>query len=145
MDQIAQSVITFEADAVVLATGGVGRLWKETTNPDVAPGDGLAMAYRPGACVENMAYIQFHPTALSSPIERPFLISEAVRGAGGVLLDERGIEAWAAAKDRAKEAGESTPHPDAFSFTLEHTPEGSLATRDIVARAIDQQMKKPTV
>lgn len=142
LDQIAQSVITFEADAVVLATGGVGRLWKETTNPDVATGDGLAMAYRTGACVEDLAYIQFHPTALSSPIERPFLISEAVRGAGGVLLDERGIEAWEAAKDRAKEAGESVPHPDAFSFTLEHTPEGSLATRDIVARAIDQQMKK---
>ena len=136
LDQIAQSVITFEADAVVLATGGVGRLWKETTNPDVATGDGLAMAYRTGACVENMAYIQFHPTALSSPIERPFLISEAVRGAGGVLLDERGIEAWEAAKHRAKEAGESTPHPDAYTFTLDERLEEKFPT---IARRLEAE------
>lgn len=142
LDQETQNVITVEADAVVLATGGVGRLWKETTNPDVATGDGLAMAYRTGAWVDDMAYIQFHPTALSSPVERPFLISEAVRGVGGVLLDEQGIQAWEHAKKHAEEAGESTPHPGSFSFTLNHTPEGSMATRDIVARAIDQQMKK---
>lgn len=142
LDQETQKVITVEADAIVLATGGVGRLWKETTNPDVATGDGLAMAYRTGACVDDMAYIQFHPTALSSPVERPFLISEAVRGVGGVLMDEQGIQAWERAKQHAEQAGEAEPHPGPFSFTLNHTPEGSMATRDIVARAIDQQMKK---
>lgn len=142
LDQESQAVITLEADAIVLATGGVGRLWKQTTNPDVATGDGLAMAYRTGASVDDMAYIQFHPTALASPSPRPFLISEAVRGVGAVLLDDGGLAAWSAACSAATEDGGEPPSPASFSFTLEFTPDGSLATRDIVARAIDQQMKK---
>ena len=142
LDQDSQAVITLEADAIVLATGGVGRLWKQTTNPDVATGDGLAMAYRTGACVDNLAYIQFHPTALASPSPRPFLISEALRGVGAVLLDNEGLTSWRTACEAAKERGEDEPSPSSYSFTLEYTPAGSLATRDIVARAIDQQMKK---
>ncbi|MFZ8906019.1 MAG: L-aspartate oxidase [Poseidonia sp.] len=142
LDQDSQAVITLEADAIVLATGGVGRLWEQTTNPDVATGDGLAMAYRTGASVDNLAYIQFHPTALASPSPRPFLISEALRGVGAVLLDDEGLAAWTAACEVAKERGEDEPSPSSYSFTLEYTPAGSLATRDIVARAIDQQMKK---
>ena len=142
LDQDSQAVITLEADAIVLATGGVGRLWQQTTNPDVATGDGLAMAYRTGASVDNMAYIQFHPTALASPSPRPFLISEAVRGVGAVLLDDEGLAAWTSDCKAASEQGEEKPSPAPYSFTLEHTPAGSLATRDIVARAIDQEMKK---
>lgn len=142
LDQDSQTVLTLEADAIVLATGGVGRLWKQTTNPDVATGDGLAMAYRTGASVDDMAYIQFHPTALASPSPRPFLISEAVRGVGAVLLDDDGLAAWSKACAAAKKENGEMPSPAPFSFTLEFTPDGSLATRDIVARAIDQQMKK---
>ena len=142
LDQETQQVVNIEADAVVLATGGVGRLWKETTNPDVATGDGLAMAYRTGACVDNLAFIQFHPTALSTPATRPFLISEAVRGVGAVLLDEQGLARWTQACEDAKAQGEQPPEPHGFSFTLTYTPEGSMATRDIVARAIDQEMKR---
>ena len=142
LDQVTQSVVNIEADAIVLATGGVGRLWKETTNPDVSTGDGLAMAYRTGASVEHLAFIQFHPTALATKALRPFLISEAVRGVGAVLLDEAGLSAWTKACEEAVALGEQKPAPDPYSFTLNHTPEGSMATRDIVARAIDQQMKK---
>ena len=142
LNQETQVVETLEADAIVLATGGVGQLWKKTTNPDVATGDGLAMAYRTGASVKNLAFIQFHPTALASASERPFLISEAVRGVGAVLLDEEGLEAWRQACQQAHLNGEPAPLPDDYSFTLLYTPEGSMATRDIVARAIDQQMKK---
>ena len=141
LDQRTQQVITLEADAVILATGGVGRLWKQTTNPSVATGDGLAMAYRTGACVDNLAFIQFHPTSLSTNAERPFLISEALRGEGAVLLDEEGLAAWQQACKVAKEGGHTAPPPDGFSFTLKHTPAGSMATRDIVARAIDHQLK----
>ena len=142
LDQETQNVVNIEADVIVLATGGVGRLWKETTNPDVATGDGLAMAYRAGASVEHLAFIQFHPTALATEAERPFLVSEAVRGVGAVLLDEEGLTSWNKACESAREEGEGAPAPGPFSFTLKYTPEGSMATRDIVARAIDQQMKK---
>ncbi|MDA0925614.1 MAG: FAD-dependent oxidoreductase [archaeon] len=141
LDQLSKEVVTLQADAVVLATGGVGQLWKQTTNPSVATGDGLAMAYRAGACVDNLAFIQFHPTALWSTRERPFLISEAVRGEGGVLMDNAGLAAWNEATREAKITGEALPSPEPYSFTLKHSPEGSMATRDIVARAIDQQMK----
>ena len=141
LDQLSKEVVTLQADAVVLATGGVGQLWKQTTNPSVATGDGLAMAYRAGACVDNLAFIQFHPTALWSTRERPFLISEAVRGEGGVLMDNAGLAAWNEATREAEITGEALPSPEPFSFTLKHSPEGSMATRDIVARAIDQQMK----
>jgi len=141
LDQLSKEVVTLQADAVVLATGGVGQLWKQTTNPSVATGDGLAMAYRAGACVDNLAFIQFHPTALWSTRERPFLISEAVRGEGGVLMDNAGLAAWNEATREAEITGEALPSPEPYSFTLKHSPEGSMATRDIVARAIDQQMK----
>ena len=141
LDQDSKQVVTLEADAIILATGGVGRLWKQTTNPDVATGDGLAMAYRTGACVDDMAYIQFHPTALASSSPRPFLVSEAVRGVGAVLLDDKGLKDWQNACEAASEVSDSRPSPDPYSFTLDYTPEGSMATRDIVARAIDQQMK----
>ena len=111
LDQDSQAVITLEADAIVLATGGVGRLWQQTTNPDVATGDGLAMAYRTGASVDNMAYIQFHPTALASPSPRPFLISEAVRGVGAVLLDDEGLAAWTATSKSPPSKEKRRPHP----------------------------------
>jgi L-aspartate oxidase len=91
--------------------------------------------------VDNLAFIQFHPTALWSSRERPFLISEAVRGEGGVLMDNAGLAAWKEASKAAEIKGETTPSPEPYSFTLKHSPEGSMATRDIVARAIDQQMK----
>ena len=142
LNQKTSEVVTLEADAVILATGGVGRLWKQTTNPSVATGDGLAMAYRAGACVRDLAFIQFHPTSLFGASSRPFLITEALRGAGAVLMDEAGLNTWQAACESARETGETTPEPAPFSFTLDHSPHGSMATRDIVARAIDEQMKR---
>ena len=141
LDQISNEVLTVEADAIMLATGGVGRLWKATTNPSVATGDGLAMAYRAGACVQDLAFIQFHPTALFARSNRPFLMSEALRGEGAVLLDHDGYERWMAACEQAKEDAIDLPKPNSYSFTLKHSPEGSMATRDIVARAIDQCLK----
>ena len=125
----------------MLATGGVGRLWKATTNPTVATGDGLAMAYRAGACVQDLAFIQFHPTSLFAKSNRPFLMSEALRGEGAVLLDHEGYEQWKAACERAEKSSIEAPKPNSYSFTLKHSPEGSMATRDIVARAIDQCLK----
>lgn len=142
LDQITNKVLTIEADALILATGGVGRLWKETTNPSVATGDGLAMAYRAGACVKDLAFIQFHPTALFSDSKRPFLISEALRGEGAVLLDDTGLAAWNQACKDAELQGIAIPFPEKFSFTKLHSPLGSMATRDIVARAIDQCLKE---
>ena len=141
LDQISNEVLTVEADAIMLATGGVGRLWKATTNPSVATGDGLAMAYRAGACVQDLAFIQFHPTALFARSNRPFLMSEALRGEGAVLLDHDGYKRWMAACEQAKEDAIDLPKPNSYSFTLKHSPEGSMATRDIVARAIDQCLK----
>ena len=75
------------ADAVLIATGGCGQLWERTTNPSVATGDGLAMAVRAGASSKDMAFFQFHPTALMAGNKKPFLITEALRGEGGILLD----------------------------------------------------------
>lgn len=141
LDQLSNEVLTVEADAIMLATGGVGRLWKATTNPSVATGDGLAMAYRAGACVQDLAFIQFHPTSLYAKSQRPFLMSEALRGEGAVLLDHEGYLEWTKACKSAVNSGINSPKPDAYSFTLEHSPEGSMATRDIVARAIDQRLK----
>ncbi len=119
------------ADAILIATGGCGQLWERTTNPSVATGDGLAMAVRAGAASRDMAFFQFHPTALMSDNKKPFLITEALRGEGGVLLDYPGLEKY--------RAGNETP--EKYSFTLESSPQGSLATRDVVARACDQKMK----
>ena len=119
------------ADAILIATGGCGQLWERTTNPSVATGDGLAMAVRAGAASKDMAFFQFHPTALMANNKKPFLITEALRGEGGVLLDSLGLQKYRMSGSK----------PDSFSFTLEFSNKGSLATRDIVARACDQKMK----
>jgi L-aspartate oxidase len=142
LDQKSREVITVKADSVIIATGGVGQLWSKTTNPGVATGDGVAMAYRCGAAVKDMAFIQFHPTALTVKNDRPFLITEALRGEGGVILDKQGLAMWQKDCQAAKELGQEAPAPSNYSFTLEFSKLGSMATRDIVARAIDDNLKK---
>lgn len=128
-------VRTISTRAVIMATGGAGQLWRQTTNPNVATGDGIAMAHRAGAVVSDLEFVQFHPTALAVPGERPFLITEAVRGHGAVLMTERDLAAW-------KIVDDATTDPAQFSFMLSADPRGSLATRDIVARAADEEMKR---
>ena len=134
-------MLTFPADAVILATGGAGQLFRRTTNPSVATADGIAMALRAGARLRDMEFVQFHPTALTLDRNDPFLITEALRGQGAVLLSESELSLWREQVEFSEMNGTSSPHPSEFSFTKRHSELGSLATRDIVARAIDEELK----
>ena len=127
------TVMTLPSRVVVLATGGSGMMHRSTTNPSIATGDGVAMASRAGADIKDMEFIQFHPTALYSSSVKPFLITEALRGHGAVLMTMEEHSKW-------RMSGGGNPSPE--SFMLNYSTKGSLDTRDVVARAIDTEMKR---
>ncbi len=120
LDIRTNHVHTFLAKMTMIATGGIGNIYQTTTNPPVATGDGISMVYRAKGLVQDMEFVQFHPTALYHPGDRPsFLITEAMRGYGGILRNKKGE-----------------------AFMEKYDPRGSLAPRDVVARSIDKEMKK---
>lgn len=119
LNEVTGVVMTFLSKVTMMATGGIGNVYEVTTNPTIATGDGIAMTFRAKGVIQGMEFVQFHPTSLYNPGEKPsFLITEAMRGYGGILR-----------------------HKDGSSFMEKYDERGSLAPRDIVARAIDNEMK----
>ena len=125
-------VYTLASRCVVLASGGAGMLHLATTNPPVSTGDGVAMAHRVGADISDMEFIQFHPTALAIDSQHPFLITEAMRGHGAILLTRSEYKEWK----------HTDGFPSDFSYMNRYSTKGSLDTRDVVARATDTELKK---
>src|SRR6476619_5524028 len=119
---VAGKAVEIMADATVLATGGCGQVYRYTTNPQVATGDGFAIAHRAGAKLADMEFVQFHPTALDTPENPLALISEAVRGEGAILVNEKGVR-----------------------FMLKEHKDAELAPRDVVSRAIYREQKRSRV